>query len=133
MIVHSSLAKALVSPAAKLIEDEALPQYIAKRRWFGLKDQPIKAARITHLVNIGDEADGATESLGFIAAMHADGAAVDRAAEGPHEIIERCLQRPSDAHLRHDDGRQYRPQWQGKVQELRKRKRHQGGNRHPNR
>jgi maltose alpha-D-glucosyltransferase/alpha-amylase len=57
MIVHSSLAKALVSPAAKLIEDEALPQYIAKRRWFGLIDQPIKAARITHLVNIGDEAD----------------------------------------------------------------------------
>ena len=57
MIVRASLAKALVSPAAKLIEDEALPQYIAKRRWFGLKDQPIRAARITHLVNIGDEAD----------------------------------------------------------------------------
>ncbi len=26
------------------IEDEALPQYIAKRRWFGLKDQTIKIA-----------------------------------------------------------------------------------------
>ena len=57
MIVRDSLAKALVSPAAKLVEDEALPQYIAKRRWFGLKDQTIKAARIAHLVNIGDEAD----------------------------------------------------------------------------
>jgi maltose alpha-D-glucosyltransferase/alpha-amylase len=57
MIVRGSLAKALVSPAAKLVEDEALPQYIAKRRWFGLKDQPIKAARVTHLVNIGDDAD----------------------------------------------------------------------------
>ena len=57
MVVRGSLAKALVSPAAKLVEDEALPQYIAKRRWFGLKDQPIKAARVTHLVNIGDEAD----------------------------------------------------------------------------
>ena len=45
MIVRDSLAKALVSPAAKLVEEEALPQYIAKRRWFGLKDQPIKAAR----------------------------------------------------------------------------------------
>ena len=55
---------------------------------------------------------------------HADGATVDRAAEGPHEIIERCLQRSSDAHLRHDDGCQYRPQRQGKLQELRKRKRH---------
>ena len=56
MIVRDSLAKALASPAAKLVEDEALPQYIAKRRWFGLKDQTIKAARVTHLVNIGDEA-----------------------------------------------------------------------------
>ena len=57
MIARDSLAKALVSPAAKLVEDEASPQYIAKRRWYGLKDQPIKAARITHVVNIGDEAD----------------------------------------------------------------------------
>jgi maltose alpha-D-glucosyltransferase/alpha-amylase len=57
MVVRGSLAKALVSPSAKLVEDEALPQYIAKRRWFGLKDQPIKAARIAHVVNIGDEAD----------------------------------------------------------------------------
>ena len=56
MVVRGSLAKALVSPAAELVE-EALPQYIAKRRWFGLKDQQIKAARIAHLVNIGDEAD----------------------------------------------------------------------------
>ena len=56
MVVRDSLAKALASPAAKLVEDEALPQYIAKRRWFGLKDQTIKAARVTHLVNIGDEA-----------------------------------------------------------------------------
>jgi maltose alpha-D-glucosyltransferase/alpha-amylase len=56
MIVRDSLAKALASPAAKLIEDEALPQYIAKRRWFGLKDQTIKAVRVAHLVNIGDEA-----------------------------------------------------------------------------
>jgi maltose alpha-D-glucosyltransferase/alpha-amylase len=57
MIIRGSLSKALVSPAAKLVEDEALPKYIAKRRWFGLKDQPIKAARVTHLVNIGDDAD----------------------------------------------------------------------------
>jgi maltose alpha-D-glucosyltransferase / alpha-amylase len=57
MIVRGSLAKALASPAAELVEDEALPQYIAKRRWFGLRDQPIKAARVTHLVNIGDDAD----------------------------------------------------------------------------
>jgi maltose alpha-D-glucosyltransferase/alpha-amylase len=57
MIVRGSLVKALVSPAAKLVEEEALPQYIAKRRWFGLRDQPIKAVRITHLVNIGDDVE----------------------------------------------------------------------------
>jgi maltose alpha-D-glucosyltransferase/alpha-amylase len=57
MIVRGSVAKALVSPAAELVEDEALPQYIAKRRWFGLKDQPIKTARIAYLIDIGDEAD----------------------------------------------------------------------------
>ena len=57
MIVRGSLAKAIISPAAKLVEEEALPQYIAKRRWYALKDQPIKAAQFTHLVNIGDEAD----------------------------------------------------------------------------
>ena len=55
-IVRDSLAKALASPAATLVEDEALPQYIAKRRWLGLKDQTIKAVRVTDLVNIGDEA-----------------------------------------------------------------------------
>ena len=87
---------------------------------------------------------GATDNLGFIAARRAsghgdgedsekrdfvrmrnkqaDGAAVDRAAESSDEIIERCLQRPSDAHLRHDDGRQYHPQRQGKLQGLCKRK-----------
>jgi len=47
----------------------------------------------------------------------ADGAAIDRAAEGAKEIVDRCLQRPSDVHLRDDDGRQDRPQWQVKVQE----------------
>jgi len=62
---------------------------------------------------------------------HADGAAVDRAAQRPHQIIERCLQRPSDAHLRHDDGRQDRPQRQGKLQELRERESRQCGDRHP--
>jgi maltose alpha-D-glucosyltransferase / alpha-amylase len=49
------LAKALATSAVKLIEDEALPQYIAKRRWFGLKDQVIKNARIMNVAKIGDE------------------------------------------------------------------------------
>jgi maltose alpha-D-glucosyltransferase/alpha-amylase len=56
IVIRDSLAKALSTSSAKLVEDEALPQYIAKRRWFGLKDQAIKATRITNLINIGDDA-----------------------------------------------------------------------------
>ena len=55
MVIRDSLAKALATSAVKLIEDEALPQYIAKRRWFGLKDQVIKNARIMNVAKIGDE------------------------------------------------------------------------------
>ena len=56
MVIRDDLAKALCTSAAKLIEDEALPQYIAKRRWFGLKDQSIRSTRITYLIDIGDDA-----------------------------------------------------------------------------
>jgi maltose alpha-D-glucosyltransferase / alpha-amylase len=55
MVIRDSLAKALATSAVKVIEDEALPQYIAKRRWFGLKDQAIKNARIMNVAKIGDE------------------------------------------------------------------------------
>jgi maltose alpha-D-glucosyltransferase / alpha-amylase len=54
LVIRDRLAKVLATAAVKLIEDEALPQYISKRRWFGLKDQTIKATRIADLVNIGD-------------------------------------------------------------------------------
>jgi maltose alpha-D-glucosyltransferase/alpha-amylase len=56
MVIRDSLAKALSTSAAKLVEDEALPQYIARRRWFGLKDQAIKATRIINLIDIGEGA-----------------------------------------------------------------------------
>jgi maltose alpha-D-glucosyltransferase/alpha-amylase len=56
MVIRDGLAKALSTSAHTIIEDEALPQYIAKRRWFGLKDQTIERTRITYLVNIGDAA-----------------------------------------------------------------------------
>jgi maltose alpha-D-glucosyltransferase / alpha-amylase len=54
LVIRDSLAKALATPARTLIEDESLPQYLAKRRWFGLKDQKIEAIRIANFVNIGD-------------------------------------------------------------------------------
>jgi maltose alpha-D-glucosyltransferase/alpha-amylase len=52
--MRDSLAKALATPARALIEDEALPQYIAKRRWFGLKDRTIQSTQIGPFINIGD-------------------------------------------------------------------------------
>jgi maltose alpha-D-glucosyltransferase / alpha-amylase len=55
IVIRDSLAKALETSAVKLIEDEALPQYIAKRRWFGLKDQAIENAQIINVAKIGDE------------------------------------------------------------------------------
>ncbi|HWX83668.1 MAG TPA: maltose alpha-D-glucosyltransferase [Xanthobacteraceae bacterium] len=54
IVMRDGLAKALSSDGRALIEDEALPQYIAKRRWFGLKDQIIRSARIANVTDIGD-------------------------------------------------------------------------------
>jgi maltose alpha-D-glucosyltransferase / alpha-amylase len=54
MVIRDSLVKATSTSTGKLIEDEALPQYIAKRRWFGLKDKTIKSTRLTYAVDIGD-------------------------------------------------------------------------------
>ncbi len=56
LVTRESLAKALSSGTRKLIEDEALPQYITKRRWFGLKDETIRSARIANLTDIGETA-----------------------------------------------------------------------------
>jgi maltose alpha-D-glucosyltransferase/alpha-amylase len=54
VVMRESLAKALTGPAQAQIETESLPQYIGKRRWFGLKDQRIKTTRIANSTNIGD-------------------------------------------------------------------------------
>jgi hypothetical protein len=56
VVIGDSLAKTLATSAAKLIENETLPQYLTKRRWFGLKDQAIKSARLTNVAKIGDDA-----------------------------------------------------------------------------
>jgi maltose alpha-D-glucosyltransferase / alpha-amylase len=56
IVIRDSLAKALSTSAAKLLEDEALPQYVARRRWFGLKDQAIKATRVVNLIDINEGA-----------------------------------------------------------------------------
>jgi maltose alpha-D-glucosyltransferase/alpha-amylase len=55
LVIRESLFKTLQTPSRALIEDEALPQYLIKRRWFGLKDQKLKAAHIVNVTNIGDQ------------------------------------------------------------------------------
>ena len=60
MVTRDPLARALVTPAAKLIEDDALPQYIVKRRWFGFKDHDIESARIA---NVADFSEAAREMV----------------------------------------------------------------------
>src|SRR4029077_49303 len=72
IVMRDGLAKGLSSDGRALIEDEALPQYIAKRRWFGLKDQTIRSARIANVTDIGDgdreillaEVEGKTDDAG---------------------------------------------------------------------
>ena len=56
IVLRDGLAKAFLGNAQTLVEDEALPQYISKRRWFGLKDQQIETASIVRITNIGDNA-----------------------------------------------------------------------------
>ena len=53
MVIRDNLAKALSTSNHNLIEQESLPQYIAKRRWFGLKDQTIEKTRIVNYTDIG--------------------------------------------------------------------------------
>ncbi len=54
MVTRDQLGNALTTPAANVLTDEALPQYIAKRRWFGFKDQTIKSAEIANVTDISD-------------------------------------------------------------------------------
>jgi maltose alpha-D-glucosyltransferase / alpha-amylase len=60
IVMRDTLAKALSPDGRVLIENESLPQYIAKRRWFGLKDQTIRSA---HIANVTDIRDGDREIL----------------------------------------------------------------------
>ena len=55
IVMRDNLAKALSSERHVLIENESLPQYLAKRRWFGLKDQTIKSVDIGNATDIGNE------------------------------------------------------------------------------
>ena len=54
LVVRDHLASALTSTGRRMIESDVLPQYVAKRRWFGLKDETIKSVRIASLIKLTD-------------------------------------------------------------------------------
>jgi maltose alpha-D-glucosyltransferase / alpha-amylase len=54
VVLRGNLANSLASDGRALIEGEALPQYVVKRRWFGLKDDTLESIRIAHSTDIGD-------------------------------------------------------------------------------
>ena len=53
VVIRGSIAQSLSSDGRALIEGESLPQYIVKRRWFGLKDETLKSVRIARSIDIG--------------------------------------------------------------------------------
>ena len=54
IVLRDHLAGAVTSTAKRMIENDVLPPYVAKRRWFGLKDETIKSARIASVLKIAD-------------------------------------------------------------------------------
>jgi maltose alpha-D-glucosyltransferase/alpha-amylase len=51
IVARGTLAAAL-SGARGVVEQEILPTYLSKRRWFSAKDQKIQSAQLTHLVQL---------------------------------------------------------------------------------
>ncbi len=59
LVVRKRLADTLSTPDRDAVERDVLPQYVAKRRWFGLKDEKIESTRLARLTDVG----GADEEL----------------------------------------------------------------------
>ena len=54
LVIRQALAKEVSGLASKLMEQDVLPQYVAMRRWFDLKNQDVEEVRLTNAVDIGD-------------------------------------------------------------------------------
>lgn len=54
VVVRRSL-EAAIRESAAMLEREALPAYLLKRRWFGAKDRRLQGARIATLASLGGE------------------------------------------------------------------------------
>jgi maltose alpha-D-glucosyltransferase/alpha-amylase len=51
IVMRHALPEAVVA-ARSVIEREVLPSYLAKRRWFAMKDQPLLAARVALVIRV---------------------------------------------------------------------------------
>jgi maltose alpha-D-glucosyltransferase/alpha-amylase len=56
LVVHDGLNDVLLPAARKIIETDALPPYLARRRWFASKDQKMKSARLVRTDKIPGQA-----------------------------------------------------------------------------
>ncbi len=54
LVVRDSVAQALAGPVGARVEHDALPVYLAKRRWFSAKDRSIDATKIVSLTALPD-------------------------------------------------------------------------------
>ncbi len=50
VVIRTDIAEALQPPGRTLLEGEALPAYLPKRRWFAAKDQTLRATHIAYAV-----------------------------------------------------------------------------------
>ncbi len=53
MEIHNGLAQTLLTPAARRLVEDTLPPYLAKCRWFGLKDRAIENVHIANVADFG--------------------------------------------------------------------------------
>jgi len=60
IVLRSDIAEVLQPTGRGILEREALPAYLQKRRWFGSKGEKISAVRVAYAVKIGE---GITASL----------------------------------------------------------------------
>ncbi len=71
VVIRSDIAEALQPPGRTLLEGEALPAYLPKRRWFAGKDRRLRATRIAYAVPLPGAPD---VLLAEVAAELEDGA-----------------------------------------------------------
>ncbi|MGC9269652.1 maltose alpha-D-glucosyltransferase [Acidiphilium sp.] len=57
LVMRKGLADLLNAETRTILETEALPSYLARRRWFAAKDRKIDAARLGQADVLGDEAE----------------------------------------------------------------------------